>query len=246
MIIPAAPNNEKERLADLKSYDILDSLPENEYDEITALAAEICQTPYSLISFIDDKRQWFKSKLGQLDVYETPKEYAFCSHAILTPNEALVVPDSRLDSRFSGNPLVTGDTKVIFYAGIPLVTENGFPLGSLCVIDHQERELSSTQMKALKTLAHQVVNLLELRKKNKSLQTLKNLLEERNSSLQETVDLVHKTGEGLDRLFAGIDALRRHNPEFSDEVRGIISSLSQTAEGFMKTFDQVKDLNTPN
>ncbi|MVM37234.1 GAF domain-containing protein [Spirosoma sp. HMF3257] len=183
---PLPHPEEQNRISALKSYDILDSLPEQEYDELTSLASEICQTPISLISLIDDKRQWFKSNHG-LDVRETPKEFAFCAHGILNPTETLIVPDSRQDSRFADNPLVTGDPNVIFYAGVPLVNNEGFPLGSLCVIDNNPKELTEKQLAALKTLAKQVVNLLELRRSNKALSTVKKLLEQRNDELEQIV-----------------------------------------------------------
>ncbi|QMW03998.1 GAF domain-containing protein [Spirosoma foliorum] len=179
---------ENNRLDSLRSYDILDSLPEQDYDDLTRLASEICQTPIALISLIDDKRQWFKSNHG-LDVRETPRDYAFCAHGILNPNEPLIVPDSREDERFIGNPLVTGDPHVIFYAGVPLVNQEGYPLGSLCVIDNTPNQLSESQLSALKTLAKQVVNMLELRKKNKALETLKRLLEERNAELEQMASI---------------------------------------------------------
>ena len=161
-------SGEHDRLSALRKYDILDSLPEEDYDNITYLAAQICQTPISLVSLVDDTRQWFKSNHG-LAARETPREYSFCAHAILDPTETFVVTDSRLDSRFAANPLVTGDPHVIFYAGTPLIDENGFPLGSLCVIDHQPKVLTAEQLKALKILASQVVNLLKLRRRNHEL-----------------------------------------------------------------------------
>ncbi len=159
---------ESNRIDALKSYGILDSLPEQDYDDITKLASEICQTPISLISLIDETRQWFKSNHG-LPIRETPRELAFCAHAIINPNETMVVTDSRDDERFSQNPLVTGDPNVVFYAGVPLVDSDGFALGSLCVIDHTARQLSPSQLAALKTLARQVVHMLELRKTNAAL-----------------------------------------------------------------------------
>ena len=175
-------SDEAERVAALKAYGILDSLPEQEYDDLTKLASEICQTPISLISLLDDKRQWFKSNRG-LMVRETPIEFAFCSHTILDPEKILVVTDSRNDERFSDNPLVTGDPYVIFYAGVPLVDSNGIALGSLCVIDNKPKQLSESQLSALSILGKQVVNLLELRKANRDLTEAKNLLEQRNAKL---------------------------------------------------------------
>ncbi|GAB3540800.1 GAF domain-containing protein [Spirosoma fluminis] len=176
-------SDEANRVEALRSYDILDTLPEQDYDDLTYLASQICQTPISLISLIDDSRQWFKSNHG-LSVRETPCEFAFCTHGILDPHEILVVPDSRKDERFTGNPLVTGDPHVIFYAGVPLVDKDGYPLGSLCVIDNTPKQLTQDQLNALKILGKQVVNLLELRRKNKALEVMTKLLEERNSELE--------------------------------------------------------------
>ncbi|WP_235946555.1 GAF domain-containing protein [Flavobacterium silvaticum] len=121
--------DDEQRVDELRGYNILDSLTEKEYDDITRLASIICQTPVALVSFVDADRQWFKSKVG-LDDSQTPREYSFCSHAIETPYEPFVVPDARLHDRFKDNPLVTGEFGIVFYAGIPLVTESGFGLGS--------------------------------------------------------------------------------------------------------------------
>lgn len=170
----------------LKEYDIMDSLPEEDYDSLTVLASQICGTPISLISLLDDRRQWFKSAVG-LEVKETPKEYAFCVHTIQNLGEPLIVPDSRKDERFAGNPLVTGEPHVVFYAGVPLITETGYPLGSLCVIDNKEHEITAFQLKALKELARQVVSLMELKRKNKALQHLVHALEERVEELEAEV-----------------------------------------------------------
>ena len=167
----------------MRSYSILDTLPESDYDNITKIAAEICGTPISLISLIDDKRQWFKSHHG-LDATETPKEYAFCGHAINTPNDVFIVQDARKDERFHDNPLVTGDPHVIFYAGVPLVSEAGLPLGTLCVIDHKPNLLSQSQISSLSALSNQVINILELRKSKQQLVRTIMELEEKNAGLE--------------------------------------------------------------
>ncbi|MBC3788606.1 sensor histidine kinase [Spirosoma utsteinense] len=156
---------EGSRLNALYEYGILDTLPEEDYDAITRLASQICQTPISLISLIDQKRQWFKSNHG-LPVRETARELAFCNETIQQTTGMFVVPDARVDQRFADNPLVTGDPHIVFYAGVPLVDADGFALGSLCVIDRQMKQLSPDQQTSLQTLARQVVNLLALRKAN--------------------------------------------------------------------------------
>ncbi|MER3329975.1 MAG: GAF domain-containing protein, partial [Candidatus Kapaibacterium sp.] len=163
MIGPVDHIKENERLKELESFSILDTLPEEDYDNLTAIAAQICGTPISLVSLLDDKRQWFKSHHG-LGVSETPKEFAFCAHAINDNDKVFMIKDAREDERFYDNPLVTDEPFVIFYAGIPLVTDDGLPLGTLCVIDHEPKVLSQSQIDALKALSEQVMNLLRLRK----------------------------------------------------------------------------------
>lgn len=184
MLKPEIPHNEQERLAQLAEYNIFDAFTEKDYDDITLLAAAICKTPVSLITLVDDKKQWFLSKRG-IDQSETAREYAFCAHALNKPEEILIVPDSRKDKRFEGNPLVENDPHVIFYTGVPLVNPDGFALGTLCVIDHKPRELNEEQVSALKVLAKQVSNLLELRKINLSLEKARNELEIRNKELEQ-------------------------------------------------------------
>ena len=176
-MIPAnIPPNEAERLDVLNSYNILDTLPEKEYDAITKIASGICNTPIALVSIVDEDRQWFKSHHG-LDATETPRDLAFCAHSILQPNDLFIVNDATKDERFFDNPLSTQAPNVIFYAGAPLNSSEGYSLGTLCVIDNKPKELTDNQKESLVLLAEQVVSLLELRKKNKELieSNIKNL-----------------------------------------------------------------------
>ncbi|MEM6361267.1 MAG: GAF domain-containing protein [Bacteroidota bacterium] len=155
--------NESERLNELASYKILDSDSELEFDEITEIASAICNTPISLISFVDEKRQWFKSSVG-LTVKETPRELSFCQHALSNPKEVLIVDDPQNDIRFKDNPLVHGDSNIRFYAGAPLETPSGNVLGTLCVVDNKPRKIEKHQIRALQILAEKVVQYLEIRK----------------------------------------------------------------------------------
>ncbi|RIV18695.1 GAF domain-containing protein [Fibrisoma montanum] len=157
------PDDEPARLKALTSYNILDTLPEDVYDDITRLASEICRTPISLVSLVDKDRQWFKSKQRLADD-ETHRDYSFCAHAILKPDEIFIVPDARADDRFFDNPYTVGDPRVVFYAGVPLVNPEGHALGSLCVIDHRPRTLTDNQLMSLKALAKWVSTQFELRK----------------------------------------------------------------------------------
>ncbi len=184
MIFPDIPKDEIKRLHALKEYSILDTMAEEEYDDITYLASQICQTPISLISLIDEKRQWFKSHHG-LEATETPKEFAFCAHAINDKNNIFIIPDSRKDERFYDNPLVTDDPHVIFYAGIPLTNKAGFALGTLCVIDNEPNSLDEFQIKALKALSNQIIALFELRKMTVELETKAKEIEARNDVLKK-------------------------------------------------------------
>lgn len=156
------PDDEAARLQALRDFNVLDTPAESAFDDLTLLGSTLCDVPICLVSLIDADRQWFKSKRG-LTISETPRDVAFCAHAILNPAEILEVPDATLDPRFESNALVTGDTKFRFYAGAPLVTDEGHALGTLCVFDHVPRRLSEKQSIALRALARQTVAQLKLR-----------------------------------------------------------------------------------
>lgn len=173
MIAPPFPPNETERLSTLYTYGILDTPNETTFDEIVRLATYICQTPIALITLVDHNRQWFKAKEG-MTVSETPRDIAFCAHTILQA-EVLIVPDALADERFANNPLVTSDPHIRFYAGSPLVTAEGYAIGSLSVIDQVPRTLDAEQARSLPILARQVVAQLESRRHLKEMEHLERL-----------------------------------------------------------------------
>ena len=168
------PSVEAARIAALNRYAILDSEPEEAFDDLVILAAQVCSTPMALLSLVDDHRQWFKSAVG-VQIKETPKEISVCAHAI-QQRELFIVPDLLEDARFRDNPLITSEPRIRFYAGAPLVNEDGFALGTLCVVDREPRELDEGQKEALKTLSRLTLRQMELRQ---NLQMLKDALNDR-------------------------------------------------------------------
>lgn len=196
-------DSEQARLEALRRYDILDTAPEHSYDDVTRLAAGICNTPIALIALIDENRQWFKSRVG-LGLRETAREVAFCAHAIEHP-AVMQVPDTSLDERFRDNPLVTGPPQIVFYAGAPLITPDGFGIGTVCVIDHEPRTLSQRQLEALEALANQVVANLELRRALKLAQQYQAVLAE-EVEFRESAEAARRLSDSFMR--STIDSLR--------------------------------------
>ncbi|ALW84549.1 hypothetical protein AUC43_05290 [Hymenobacter sedentarius] len=180
--------NEPERMDVLQSYQVLDTAPEPVFNDLTQLAAFICGTPMSLVSLIDGERQWFKAKVG-LNASETPREHAFCQYA-MRASDVYEVPDATADARFVNNPLVTGDPNIRFYAGAPLLSPEGQPLGTLCTLDTVPRELSPDQREALRILARQVMAHLELRR-------VRLQLEDERQKLEGVLRMANNSGDSL-------------------------------------------------
>lgn len=202
------PPNEEQRLRALREYAVLDSLPEQAYDDLTILASAICDTPIALITLLDEDRQWFKGNVG-LEASETPRSIAFCSHAIMNPEEVMVVEDAEVDDRFAANPLVTGDPHIRFYAGAPLVTPTGESLGTICVIDREPRKLTAVQSEALKILSRAVIAQLELRR---SIATLEQAVLEQ----EHHVALMREYQQNMERVRADLESQSR-----TDALTGI-------------------------
>jgi len=195
MATPKPIENEAARVAALHKYAILDTEPEQAFDDLVLLASFICKTPIALISLVDEDRQWFKSKVG-VSISETPREIAFCATAIQQP-DVFFVPDTLNDERFRNNPLVVSEPNVRFYAGAPLIDEEGHALGTICVIDRIPREFGHDQQAALKALSRLVLAQLEFRR---NLMLLKEALNDRTKEEHERQRDLIKVQETLLRV----------------------------------------------
>lgn len=208
MILAKLPPNENKRLSALKDLKILKTGSEENYDNITKLASFICKMPVSLITLIGKKKQFFKSKIGT-DICESSRDISHCSHAILHPEELMEVKDTREDFRFYDNPFTTGDTGIIFYAGMPLKAHNGTVIGTLCVMDTKPNSLNFEQKEALKTLAKQVENLFELRLNNLHLEKVRKKLKAKNTQLKNFAGTVsHDMKMPLANIIMTVDLLK--------------------------------------
>lgn len=162
MQAPALPSNEVERLVALRSYGPIEPVPDPDFDDLALLAAEICDTPIALVTLVDEDHQWLKGRAGT-DLTQTSRELSFCGHAILG-TDVFIVPDTAQDERFADNPFVIGDPNIRSYTGAPLITPEGYALGTVCVIDRKPRVLTAQQANALQALGRRIVALFELRR----------------------------------------------------------------------------------
>lgn len=267
MVAAPKPIDEQARIEALEAYEILDTMPEQVFDDITYLASQICETPIALISLVDVDRQWFKSRVG-LDASETHRDLAFCAHAILEPDELLVVEDATADARFSDNPLVDDGT-VRFYAGAPLQAGEGSALGTICVIDKQPRELDDEQKAALAALSRQVMGLLELRKTLRDLEAYQSQLEQYQQQLEkaneklaaqrhtdgltgianrsafdkrleEEVDRAHRHHQPLSLLMLDVDRFKDYNDTFGHAAGDdVLKQVAHVLDGIGRSSDFV-------
>lgn len=235
MIEAKIPGNEKDRLAKLYDLDILDTLEEQAYDDLTRLAAEICNAPIALVSLVDRDRQWFKSHHG-LDARETPREYAFCAHAILE-DDVFVVEDSSKDKRFFDNPLATGGPHVKFYAGAPLIMSDNNKVGTLCVIGNEARELTHAQKETLQALARQVVSQLELRLKVKELETL-------DHTKDEFISMVsHELRTPLTAIYGSLSLIKGNKIKPLDRKQDKLLTISyRNTERLLRLVNDILDI----
>lgn len=211
---PNTPANEQDRQEALDSYGILDSLPEQSFDDLTFIASQICQTPIALISLVDKERQWFKSKYG-LDAEETPRDISFCGHAINQPDEIFEVQDAKKDERFQDNPLVAGALNIGFYAGVPLVDSSNHALGTLCVISSEPQQLSKEQRKALQALAREVMSKIELRKDNLQLNSA---IVKGSKDLSDSKSKFYSLYHDAPDMMCSVDSLTKEIIEYNETL----------------------------
>lgn len=229
VIKPAFPPDEKQRLAAVRSYNLLDTLPEKDIDNITALTASICDAPMAFVTLLDADRNFLKSHYG-VSLFETPRDISFCGHAILEDTDIFEVEDARKDPRFQKNPFVT-ENGGVFYAGVRLMNQEGYALGTLCVFDTKPRTLNEKQKQTLTALASQVVNLFESKKRNKILMAVQQELEERNEELKNFAGTVsHDMKMPLANMIITSDMLRaKYGELLDDQAKKYLNYIKQSS-----------------
>lgn len=252
MIAPKQPTNEKERLKAVKSYDILDTLPETDFDNITHIISKILDVPISLVTLIDEERNFLKSHHG-VPFNESPRSISFCGHAILEKDPIFIIEDARTDPRFTDNPLVL-EYNAIFYAGVPLINTDGFALGTLCAFGHEPKQLTTFQKDIIIKLAKQVVQLYELRKKNNLLVKAELQLTVQNNNLKQFAGHVsHDMKMPLANMVVSTDLLKQKfgesvgakGLEYLDYIKSSALKLSDYINSLLQHYesDQLENYN---
>lgn len=232
---------EEERLNALRSFEILDTPPEKAFDDVATLAAQICKTPIAFISFVDSERQWFKSAMG-FDIKETKRKYAICSDAIKTPDKLTVIENIYEDDRYYDHPFVASDLNLVFYASCPLVTHEGIPIGTICVIDKVPRKLTPKEKNALRALSRQVINALEYRKIRIKLEKNYTVVKAKNQALE---DFAHDAIEDISSPINTIDltagmlekAIEKNE---TDKIKKYIEVLKNSTTRMTDVIEQLK------
>ena len=248
MLKPEIPHNEQERLKELRRLNILDSEQEKDFDELVELASIICGVPISLVTLIDADRQWFKSKKG-LEADSTHRDVSFCGHAILE-DDIFIIENAVADKRFYDNPFVTEDPHIRFYAGMPIKSENGFNLGTLCVIDSKPKKLSETQIKALKILGGQASKLIELRDKKMKLESTNEKLESLNQLNTQITSIISHDLKGpinSMRAYLNSNYIDANKPEDLAQlfplIKNNLNSLNELVENLLEWSRSTNDVN---
>ena len=241
MIFPTIPYNEKERQAEVNKYKFLNDLSQESYDNITTLLATICEVPIALISIIDNNRNTFKSNYG-LQLEENTRDLSFCGHTINASNDIMIINDSRLDNRFYDNPFVLNGLAV-FYAGVSLVTKDGFKIGTLCVFDNKPRKLNDNQILSLKILAKQTIILFQKEFQNKSLNKLQLNLKDRNSDLEKFAAVVsHDLKSPLANIISLTNLLENENKnKLNEESLQYLKYLKSSSFSLRNYIDGILD-----
>jgi signal transduction histidine kinase len=243
---PPIPFNEAERLKAVEAYLLTSTTPEKDFDDIARIASEICNVPIALISLLGEDKQWFKAHYGT-DFEEMPRDIAFCSYAIMEPERPLVIPDLRLDERFRDHPLVVGPTQVVFYAGVTMKDQEGYAVGTICIVDQKPNQLDDRQLAMLQSLANTVSQLFELRRKVKKLQVVQKKLEELNQEVSEIAYVLsHDMKSPLNGIVSLLEVIKEENGSQMDESgQELLSMVHESANNLnMITKGTIQYFNT--
>lgn len=244
---PTKPSNEAKRMEAVRALKILDSEPESAYDTITDLVNSIFDIPIALVTVVDEDRQWFKSKQG-LAADQTSREVSFCGHAIHHPKEVMVIENANEHPNFHDNPLVTGSPHISFYAGAPILSPGGYPVGTLCAIDTKPRKFSEEDKKALRSLADQVEKLLELRLINAKLKGAKNNLQRKNEELKQFAYTVsHDLKSPLTGILSMIELINdEYGQGFEKELGEMMKMLQESATNLSELLEGLVNFHRNN